>query len=174
MIKNVFVKEWSLVGRYDVAQICLNGHVVNDSSHSRPALNQTFCKKCGAKTINTCTNCNSPIRGYYHVEGVIDLTGRGMDAPSFCVECGNAYPWTEEKIKAAKELALEVEGLSDEEKNMLSNSIDDLITETPRTKLAVMRLKKFATKAGEASWEVFKEALKDIISESVRKLIWGQ
>jgi len=162
------------MGGYDVAQICLKGHVVNASTRRRPQHNQTFCERCGAKTIHTCTGCGSPIRGYYHVEGIVDLTGDRMEAPSFCGACGKAYPWTEEKITAAKELALELEGLSDEEKAMLSNSIDDLIVETPRTELAVTRLKKLSKKAGEASWEAFKGMLTNVISESVRKSIWGQ
>jgi len=164
------------MGRYDVAQICLNGHVVNDASHGNPAFNQTFCKKCGAKTINTCTDCGSSIRGCCYIANSMGLENRMRckEAPSFCVECEKAYPWTEKKITAAKELALELEGLSDEEKAMLSNSIDDLVVETPRTGLAVTRLKKIAKKAEEVSWEAFKGVLTDVVSESVRKLIWRQ
>ncbi len=162
------------MGRYDVAQICLNGHVVNESSQRQPQFNQKFCKVCGAETINACPKCNSNIKGYYHVEGVVDWTGRRINTPFFCIECGKAYPWTEEKVKVAKELALESDNLSDEEKATLSNSIDDLVAETPRTQLAVIRFKKLMKKAGEQAPEYFKDVLKDVISESVKKAIWGQ
>jgi len=54
-------------GWYDTAQICTNGHVINSMARSEPKHNKKFCDKCGAKTIMNCPNCNSPIRGDYHI-----------------------------------------------------------------------------------------------------------
>ena len=53
-------------GRYDTAQICINGHIINSMSISKPEHNKKFCDKCGEPTITNCQNCNAPIRGYYH------------------------------------------------------------------------------------------------------------
>jgi hypothetical protein len=47
---------------YDVAQICLNGHVINDSVKKYPQHNKKFCDKCGVATINNCPNCNTEIQ----------------------------------------------------------------------------------------------------------------
>ncbi len=165
------------MGRYDTAQICLNGHVVNDMCNTFPEENQSFCEKCGAETITKCLKCSSFIKGDYvpdHNDAVLVIPGAEYKRPLFCIKCGKAYPWTEEKIKAAKELALEIENLSDTEKAALSNSIDDLVAETPRTQLAITRFKKLMIKAGEQAAGFFKDVLKDVISESVRKALWGQ
>ena len=51
---------------YDIAQICINGHVINSMSKSHPEHNKKFCDKCGAPTITNCPKCNTPIRGHYH------------------------------------------------------------------------------------------------------------
>ena len=46
-----------------------------------------------------------------------------------------------------KEIIWEDEDLFDDEKERMSQSLPDLITETPKTELAVMRVKKFALRA---------------------------
>ncbi|REJ29274.1 DUF2321 domain-containing protein [Caldibacillus debilis] len=89
------------MGRYDIAQICLNGHVVNASYNSYPEHNQKYCVECGAKTIIKCLKCQTPIRGYYHVDTLIDH----YTPPKFCHECGEPYPWTAKALNAAIELA---------------------------------------------------------------------
>src|SRR5213080_2664584 len=48
---------------YDVAQVCLNGHVTNGFSRSSPEFNETFCSNCGERTITVCPACNHAIRG---------------------------------------------------------------------------------------------------------------
>ena len=118
---------------YDFAQICVNGHVINDSVRSMPQFNKKFCDRCGVATITACSNCNAPILGYYYVSGFIG-GGHNMEAPSFCRECGQAYPWTKTKIDAAKELAQELE-LPEEEQAVLAKSIEDIVSDTPRTDL---------------------------------------
>ncbi|MFL6485360.1 MAG: DUF2321 domain-containing protein [Nitrososphaera sp.] len=49
---------------YDVAQICENGHVANDSAKGKPEHNQKYCEICGKPTITKCPNCKTPIRGH--------------------------------------------------------------------------------------------------------------
>ena len=79
---------------YDTAQICLNGHVVNDSVRWSPEFNSLHCKECGAATVTACGKCKQPIRGYYHSPGIIVVGGAQMGAPPHCYHCGAAYPWT--------------------------------------------------------------------------------
>jgi hypothetical protein len=40
--------------RYDVAQICENGHVISSYHLSYPESSQKYCDKCGAPTIIGC------------------------------------------------------------------------------------------------------------------------
>src|SRR6266568_5517959 len=79
---------------YDVAQICLNGHVINDRARTSPEFNSQHCKHCGTETITACTNCKALIRGEFHSPVIVIVSGRQIAAPTYCHQCGAAYPWT--------------------------------------------------------------------------------
>ena len=123
--------------RFDTAQICLNGHIVNRMADDHPESNADYCKDCGEKTITRCPSCNANIRGYKHILGV--AYGDTSPAPGFCHSCGKSYPWTRVRIDAAKALAAEIEELSESDRILLQSSIDDLVGDTPRTNVAVVR-----------------------------------
>ena len=137
---------------YYPAQICLNGHVI--SSHLDNVAD--FCEKCGAKTISTCFQCNAPIRGKindsyaYLCEYV---------RPDYCPCCGSPYPWTASALQAIQEIINEDDDLFDDEKEKICNSLPDLIAETPRTNLAVVRVKKAAIRAGPLIADALKQFL---------------
>ena len=156
-------------GGYDTAQICLNGHFITGSCVSSPEFKKNFCDKCGASTIDSCQKCKTPIRGYYN--GNISIAP--FSVPSFCYACGQSYPWTEAKIKAAKDLADELDKLKPDEKEALKKSIDDIIRDTPQTQVAAIRIKKLMVKAGAEAATFFRQILVDIASEAVKKQIWG-
>lgn len=156
---------------YDVAQICINGHVINSMSQSYPVHNQKFCDKCGERTISECPKCKTPIRGYYLATAIV-VIGSDYSRPSFCHNCGQPYPWTEKKLQAAQELAQELHKLSEEEKDLLKKSLDDIIRDTSQTPVAVARFKRLVAKAGVEAAQAFKDILVDIVSETVKKGIW--
>ena len=156
---------------YDVMQVCLNGHKITGALKARPELGTQHCRDCGAVAISKCQNCNTDIRGYHHVPGIVDLTG-GPEVPAFCHACGKPYPWTESRLKAAQELSQEVEGLSDSERETLRASLDDLVRDTPRTTVAATRFKRLAAKAGKGAADAFKNLLVDVLSETAKKVIW--
>ena len=158
---------------YDTAQICTNGHVINSCSVLTPEHNRKFCNKCGAPTITNCQNCNSPIRGYYHLQrGLFPANPTFLTLPSFCPDCGKPYPWTEAKLKAARELSDELDNLSPEERDLLKKSLDDIVRDTPQTTVAVNRFKRIVTKAGKPAADAFRDILIDVLSEAVKKSIW--
>jgi len=156
---------------YDTAQICINGHVINSASLKSPVHNTKFCSKCGAPAITKCENCNADIRGQYHHPDiyVADLDPK---PPVFCHECGKSYPWTEAKLKAAQELADELDNLTAEERSLLKKSLDDIVRETHQTIVAVTRFKKLVAKAGPVAAEGFKKILWDIAIEFAKRQIW--
>jgi len=160
-------------GYYDVAQICLNGHVVNDNYREYPQHNQDYCDKCGTSTISKCQSCQAEIRGDYHVSGVIGMGGKEK-APNFCHNCGKPYPWTAKKIEAVREMTDELEGITEEEKEKLRNSLDDLVSETPKSEVAVLRFKKILKKVGTDSYESIKSILVDVASEAIKKSLFGK
>ena len=157
---------------YDLAQICENGHVANSSARDYPARNQVHCDKCGSRTITTCPACETEIRGRYHVPGVIGFSVN-YAAPAFCYKCGESFPWTAAALGAAEDLADEMDALSDDEKESLKKTLPDLVRETPRARLAETRFKKLMRRAGKEGVEGMRGLLTDVVSETVRKTLFG-
>jgi len=157
------------MGSFDVMQVCRNGHKITESLRSNPELGKQHCPACGAATISKCEKCQAEIQGHYHVRGVLGLHNKKV--PAFCGSCGSPYPWTETRLKAAQELAEELDGLTKEEKQTLTASLDDLVRESPRTTPAATRFKRIAGKAGKGAADAFKEILIGVISETAKKVI---
>lgn len=151
----------------DTALICENGHLVNDSMKKYPEYNTKFCKECGAKTVSKCPKCSSEIEGKIHYDGIVDCDS--IEIPSYCHNCGSPYPWTESKLQALKETVDLMEELSIEEKKEFINSAKDIITDNPRTNLSALKLKKVGAKVGTEIWNVAKEILVQIGTETALK-----
>ena len=156
---------------YDTAQICLNGHEINSMAASHPQSNQKFCSRCGAQTITNCQSCNTAIRGYYHVPGVIGFFD--YNKPSYCFQCGTAFPWTTASLAAAADLVDDLDTLTSEEKQQLKDSLPDLVRETPKTPVAEGRFKRITKKAGAEAVGGIHAILIDVVSEAVKKSIFG-
>ncbi len=155
---------------YNAAQVCLNGHLITEMADSYPEDTEDRCHKCGAETITECPTCKTIIRGRQHNSGVI---GFRFPIPAHRRKCGKPYPWTEAKIRAAKELAQLVEG-SPEEKKLLEASIDELVRDTPGATVAAVRFKSMVSKAGKSVVDAFRDILVDVLSEAVKKTIWPE
>ncbi len=108
---------------WDIAQVCMHGHLITSSYRTSPQFAETFCSKRGAATITSCPACNQPVRGDYDMPGVILSPDTRVE--NFCYHCGKPYPWHEEKLGAAKEFAAEVE-LPDDERKLLVKSFGTL------------------------------------------------
>jgi len=107
-----------------------------------------------------------------HFMGTLNYTD--LPLPSCCPDCGKPYPWTEAKLKAARELADELDNLSPEERDLLKKSLDDIMLDTPQTIVAATRFKKIAAKAaktGKATVKELRKLVVDIASETAKKII---
>jgi hypothetical protein len=155
---------------YDTAQFCANGHCITTCSATSPEFKQDFCSRCGEKTLTSCPNCSASIRGYFHIPGVFGSTE--IHTPSFCHKCGKPYPWVALKVTAGKELVDEFEGLNADERMALKGAIDDLIVETPRTQVAIVRVKKFLPKVGKAAADAFRKIMIEVMAEAVKKQLY--
>src|SRR4029453_17465682 len=156
---------------HDVALICLNGHVINDCALTAPELNQDHCDKCGEPTRTKCISCGWEIRGRF-MGGPTILLGQ-FSAPSYCSKCGHPYPWTERRLRAAKELADEFNELDDDDRKKLKESIDDLVKDSPATQLAGTRVKKILAKLGKGSAGARKSVIIDVLSETAKKILFS-
>jgi len=89
--------------------------------------------------------------------------------PRFCAECGKPFPWTERAVSAAKELADEVEGIDDTEREKAKNSFIALASDTPQTTVAATRVKKLIAKAGPIVGNGIREIVVSIATEAAKK-----
>ena len=97
-----------------------------------------------------------------------------LPLPVFCPDCGKPYPWTEAKLKAAQELTDLQEELEPEEREILKKSFDDIVRDTPQTKVAATQIKRLLLKVGKPVAELFRELVVDIASETAKKIILGR
>ena len=92
--------------------------------------------------------------------------------PAHCSECGMAFPWTSARLAAAKESAGEVEGLSEDERETLKNSLDDLTADSPKTEVAASRVKALIAKSGKVAADTFSKILVTVATEYAKKIIF--
>ena len=158
------------MGTYTTARICLNGHLISTSSSATGT--KVFCTKCGASTTTQCENCGAPIHGTYQVPGVITVGGK-YTIPAYCYNCGSPYPWTKIALETAEAIIHEDELLNEEQMQEFYSCLPDLLVDTPKTKLALIRFKKFVDKATSATGEADCDILKDVATEAIKKQLFG-
>ena len=156
---------------YLTPQVCVNGHVVNPGVECSPHKTADFCADCGAATVQACSNCKTPIRGELYLEGLGPIGG--YEPPNHCHSCGTPFPWTKAKLEAAKEHALEIDGLDDNEKAQLQGAIEDLAVGGARTELGATRFNKLMKKAGQTVGSGLYKVAVDVASEAAKKLLTG-
>ena len=157
----------------DYAQICENGHIINDSVNKNPQNNAKYCKMCGAIVIERCEACNAPIKGQYYKQGKLGYENiETIQLPKFCDECGEPYPWTKAEIEAMEELVALSE-LDEEEKKEFCRAIKDVISENPKTRTAAIKIKKYVDKVGGIVKEEMVKILTTIMVELAKNAFFG-
>lgn len=91
-------------------------------------------------------------------------------APSYCPNCGNAYPWTETALQAAREYADELE-LSAEDTQKLKDTFNDLTVDSARTPLAASRFQRFMGSVGKPAAAALTQILVSVLTEEAKKQI---
>lgn len=160
-----------------IAQICLNGHIITSKSNDLE-IKEPFCPTCGQAVINKCKKCGTPIKGSYREPSQIAppyyYPSGAYHKPFFCYNCGSMFPWTKITQEAANELIEFADNLNATEKSDFKSSIQDLIVDNPKTKIATLKFKTYVTKVGIEIGKGLKEILIDLVSETVKRSIWGQ
>lgn len=158
------------MGIHKTARFCWNGHKIRDAVEMFPGISEDYCTMCGKQTITSCPKCSYPIQGAY-VSGAsvfhLKIT------PGFCGNCGKAYPWTESAIEAVRELANLIQDIEEQEVNTIIENLPDLLTDTPKSQVAIIRTKQFLNRAGKEVGEGIKQVLIGIVTEAAKKGMWG-
>jgi hypothetical protein len=149
------------------AQICVNGHVITDLALRADDL-QPFCAQCGKETFVKCAECGETIRGSMPAEEGSEPRAREYVRPSYCPACGDAYPWTRAQLDAARDLAAELEGLTARDREILAESLDELMADTPRASLAATRFATLVAKARGPGVQPLRQLASDFASASAR------
>jgi hypothetical protein len=159
---------------YDNASVCRNGHMINDAVNERPEKNRNFCNKCGAETLLKCEFCSQPIIGrrFYNRMGT---SPSPVPVPSYCADCGKAYPWTRTVLEQANELIDLIDELSEEEKRILKDAFPDLLADTPKTQVAALRTGKLMNKVEGNFKTAFREIFIGVATEGAKAMLknWG-
>jgi hypothetical protein len=77
------------------------------------------------------------------------------------------------KLNAARQLADEIEGLSQEEREQLTTSLDDLVRDTPMTEVAAMRFKRLMAKAKGEGVALLRASVPAMAPEAAKTAIFG-
>jgi hypothetical protein len=146
---------------------------INSAMNASPERRKEFCDQCGSQTISSCQKCEAPIRGsccYYRFHRLVISPITRI--PAFCERCGAAFPWTEAKLDAARDLASQL-NLDIPERTLLQKSIDEMVRDTPQAPAEAIRFKKIVETTQPWALAAFKEILIGAVSESAKKPIWG-
>jgi hypothetical protein len=161
---------------YGTFQICKNGDILTDQADT-PAIKQAFCAQCGEQIISLCEHCQEPIRGRLRTVSVVAppfmYYNGNVARPAFCHKCGKSFPWTARAQAALREM-IEFSELSAAEKTDFQLIVPDLIVDTPRSHLAVLKAKTYLAKAGTETAKFIKDTLKEVATEAIKRAILGQ
>ena len=144
---------------------CENGHDITGSISYYPARNAAFCTICGAASVRSCSKCGGSIRGHYQYDdGTVSME---WEIPSYCHQCGEAYPWTLRRVSALRDTIADLDGLDESERQKLTDSIGDVVRDTPATQTAVGRFKRAVIKAGGVGGKILTDVLTKVATEAV-------
>lgn len=152
---------------HDIAQICLNGHIINGSSTRQPERNQKYCSDCGEKVIDRCLKCGNTFIGDLHMEGMYFPMGKKV--PQYCPNCGEAYPWTNAKFEALNDMIDLMDEFEGTEKEELKEIGKVISTNNPKSEVSVYKIKKYLGKIGNSAGEKLESLFIEVASETAIK-----
>lgn len=165
----MFYDERNERGRYKTAQLCQNGHTITDDVEGFPESASNFCARCGTATLTKCPDCQTPIRGYHDLPGVISVSE--YIPPRHCHNCGKPMPWTKAAVDLAQEFASEIDELSAVEKATLKEAIADLTIEGPKAEVAQARYRKLLSKVAPTMKATLDKIIVTVVTEATKKYL---
>ena len=151
---------------YKTSIICKNGHLIDCNAEPQDVRSNKFCTICGSENISVCQECQTPIRG--RVASFIIDTAPYTYVPAYCHECGKPYPWTVTALSTAAEIIEEDDSLTADEIQKLISVLPDVISETPKSNIAAIRIKKAFLKISKFTAEALKTFIIDFGCEFIK------
>jgi len=155
---------------FEVAQICLNGHLITPTAANHPGHRMKFCDRCGAETTMACPSCGAFIRGASTVALAFEGWRATCHVPLYCPECGEPYPWTTKRLAAARE-AVELLDMDEIEKERLAEDLERITINTPSTAPAAMRVQEVFKTLGQEAGAVMREVVTSLACEAAKRFL---
>jgi len=95
---------------------------------------------------------------------------REYHAPNHCFHCGKPLPWTVEGMGSLRELIAESNAPATVKTELLKD-LDSLVTDTPRTQVAVLRMRNFLSRTGDQVVPAVRQVVIEIATASVKKML---
>lgn len=180
---------------FATAQICNDGHVINNDIEHHPECNRDFCSECGAKTISACPSCNEPIKGLYFKTEIYQTPRTGVyipgerhsntistnvpvdpkaeyKVPAYCHNCGSPYPWTESLLKEADTIIDSFDELKYEQRKILKERFPDLLSDSSRTISSALIFSKLVNGLTDVGSAVGKGFLINLLEKHIPETIF--
>ena len=107
------------------------------------------------------------------IPGVIDISS-SYKAPAYCYNCGKPFPWTESKLNSISELLDMQDQLTEDEKQYFMSHLPIIFTETPQSEVTALKLRLLINKLPSEIGSLTKNVITDVISESIKKILFPQ
>ena len=160
---------------YDVAQVCLGGHMVTITAWRHPSTTSPFAPRVAGRRPRSARTVRSPSKGSTRCLTAVRCS-LGSQVPSaartsatLAVPPIHGLP----RLSRAPNCWLRNSTCFDQPDRHALALIPDLVHEGPRTAAATERFRRLVSKAGEAVPELMKDLLVNVAAESVRKALWG-
>jgi hypothetical protein len=154
---------------YYTAAVCLCGHPLTEYVEDMQAMVGEYCGQCGERVITACPECEAPVRGHYRPPAGYLSVCREYVPPNYCHNCGEAYPWTEQALKEARELIESDPNLDESDKSALAESLLPLTKDTPQTAGAILRFKGAMGKLSEDTRRALVTVLVTVATDCARR-----
>ena len=153
---------------YHRAAVCGSGHVLDSLMNEGDSYPGKFCPRCGEPVYTACPSCGSPVVG-----ADTRTVSCGIDSKPnyFCICCGNPYPWTLDIIESNQRRINELDQLDDQTRQMLCESLEDIVIPSPDTPVACDRFKRVIASAGSAVREILLSLLGELACSVAKKHI---
>ncbi len=89
--------------------------------------------------------------------------------PSYCMNCGKPYPWTQKKIVTAIQILTEFGDLEAKEKATIEQDVENIAKDVPEAELSARRIDRVLKKCSGAGYEI----LMELASSTAAKILKG-
>lgn len=145
----------------ELAQVCLNGHLITPIAYHFPETRRLKCEQCSEDTLSHCLSCNASIPGW---DFTLDWDVSYV-VPNFCWRCNQPHPWLRRAMRNTLGLYSTLL-IGTSELAVLKADLIHLFLETSRSAIAAMRTRELLYRVDGFAWARLRKILRGRVSGS--------